>query len=80
MDENKEYRVCSRCGKQFIPDGRHRTICSERCKRSRGKQQPEKNPNADLIQLAVEARAAGMTYGEYVARREKERCNVEGKI
>lgn len=68
--ETKEYKVCSRCGRKFLPDGRHRTICSEKCKKSGYKtKMPDKKPNTELVQLAVEARAAGMTYGEYVARK-----------
>ena len=67
--EEKRYQVCSRCGKKFIPDSRHRTICSEKYRKMGRKRNENRNPNTELVQLAIEAREAGMSYGKYVARR-----------
>lgn len=69
--EKGGYKNCSVCGKKFKVTLEHRTICSEKCKEKRKAMQKEKVPkkkNEELIEIAVKARAAGLSYGQYVAR------------
>ena len=58
---------CEWCGKPFDRKNAQR-YCCEQCKKAaagKGKRSKQKNSVTDI---AVAARAAGMTYGEYVAR------------
>lgn len=70
----KKYKIkCAVCGKEFISSGTGRKYCSDECKkearRQRDKARYEKNNpnrNRSLVEMAVEAREHGMTYGQYV--------------
>lgn len=68
---------CKICGKLFTKKRWNECYCSIECKsvarKGRDKKRirkykPKKEPNADLVRLAIEAREHGMTYGQYVAQ------------
>ena len=76
---------CKVCGKEFITDSNIRKCCSDECKkinaRRNGKiwadkqknKQPKKKKKEKkltIVDIAVMARKAGMTYGQYVAQME----------
>lgn len=72
-------KKCIICGKEFEAKGPHANVCGDACRRQRDieytKSYRKKRKKAavahkSLEQVAVEARAAGMTYGEYVAKME----------
>ena len=72
-------RVCARCGVTMYGVGRRAMYCSEcrrivaneksrqreRLKRERARRSPT---GPDVREVAAQADAAGMTYGQYVAR------------
>lgn len=75
--------TCKICGKEFIANSNQRSLCSDKCKeenklriaRERALKR-EKENNMEkyhkenrkaIVDLAVEARKAGMTYGQYTA-------------
>lgn len=76
----REIRRCAYCGNCFVAthynvkycsltcrDARNLRVQSESRKRPRGEAGREK-PAKSLVDIAVEARKAGMTYGQYVAK------------
>lgn len=68
--------VCEACGAAFIAkyQRRGRVYCPKCRIRHRGpsrKQKPVKAENQALVTTALEARAAHMTYGQYVAAQQK---------
>ena len=82
-------KVCIICGEMFETDSNRQKICNSiECKkenqrresmRRRGKIDRKKyNNRQKIVDLTVEARAHGMTYGQYVAqlylKGEKYRC------
>ena len=78
--DNREVKKCVVCGKHFISTNSKVVCCSQECQKKRNKQlqnearrkyvsqkEPKKKTKT-LAELSVEARAAGMTYGQYVAK------------
>jgi predicted nucleic acid-binding Zn ribbon protein len=69
-------KKCKYCGKEFDATKSKRLYCSDKCKKSRWREKDKKrkygvhmeNPNAAVVDMAVKAREAGMTYGQYVAK------------
>ena len=69
-------KKCKYCGKEFDATKSKRLYCSDKCKKSRWREKDKKrkygvhmeNPNAAVVDIAVKARKAGMTYGQYVAK------------
>lgn len=68
-----ETKECVVCGKSFMPTNSRQIYCSKECKTEDYKaygppaKKKKKKPNNDLVDVAVKARKAGMTYGQYVA-------------
>ena len=66
-------KKCKYCGKEFDATKSKRLYCSDKCKKSRWREKDKKrkygvhmeNPNAAVVDIAVKAREAGMTYGQY---------------
>lgn len=78
--DNREVKKCAICGRCFITNKMKVVCCSPECQKKRNKQlqnearrkyvsqkEPKKKTKT-LAELSVEARAAGMTYGQYVAK------------
>lgn len=64
-------RVCVRCGTIFEAEHPRRNICG-RCRDMRSQDKPkQENSQEAAARLAREARERGLTYGQYVAEREK---------
>lgn len=69
-------KKCKYCGKEFNSTKNDRRYCSDECRKKsqlemskkRRKGAHIKKPNAAVVDIAVKARAAGMTYGQYVAK------------
>lgn len=72
-------RICPICGKEFVIRSSNHKMCSPECKKEqrnranklRGVSSDNKplcytRTNHDLSKMAAEARAAGMSYGQYV--------------
>lgn len=75
--------VCKICGKQFTANTARKTLCSEECKREnriknatehnkkmkeiRRNARKEKEQRKTIVDIAVMARQAGMSYGQYSA-------------
>lgn len=92
----KEYqKICIVCGKEYVAHNHKSSICSDKCRHKRGKEQ-EKQRKArvkirnelerlknvkgkTLTELAIEARQHGMTYGQYVAQLELQRQQIRKK-
>ncbi|MBO5068993.1 MAG: hypothetical protein J6C37_01315 [Roseburia sp.] len=78
--DNREVKKCSICGKHFITNKSRVVCCSPECQKKRNKeiqnearrkyvsQKEPKKKKKTLEEISVEARAAGMTYGQYVAQ------------
>lgn len=78
--DNREVKKCAVCGKHFITNRSRVVCCSPECQKKRDKelqsaanrkyvsQKETKKKEKTLAELSVEARAAGMTYGQYVAK------------
>lgn len=66
-------KSCKVCGKEFITTCHNKAYCSEECsvdgKRAddRMRRLKRKKKSNSLVEIAVEARKHGMTYGQYVA-------------
>ena len=68
-------KKCKYCGKEFDATKSKRLYCSDKCKKSRWREKDKKrkygvhmeNPNAAVVDIAVKAREAGMTYGQLAA-------------
>lgn len=81
----KTMKICKRCGKlqnlsEFYLFGENNTPVCNTCREDarRLKKSMEKykyvkvnNPNAEVEDMAVEAQKAGMSYGKYVAMKER---------
>ena len=77
-------RTCEVCGKTFIHEHRGRQrYCSEECykqaaaeklshRKKKKKTAPENTTTDSIIEIAKAARAAGLTYGQYVDRMRQE--------
>ena len=67
-------KVCLQCGKAFVANSPSHLYCSEYCGKkyrtsnagARPTRKVPRKPNQDLIDMAIEARQHGMTYGQYV--------------
>lgn len=75
--------ACKICGKQFTTNTARKTLCSEECKREnriknatehnkkikeiRENAKKEKEQRETIVDIAVMARQAGMSYGQYSA-------------
>ena len=74
---------CKICGKQFTANTVRKMLCSEECKREnrirkateynkkikeiKENAKKEKEQRETIVDIAVEAKKAGMTYGQYTA-------------
>ena len=58
---------CEWCGKEFDRRNAQR-YCGPECKSAAMRKSKQKKKGNSITDIAVAARAAGMTYGEYVAR------------
>lgn len=82
MKQAKE-QICKECGCAFKPNREWQAFCSEKCcrayhvkenrykrleRRLESKKEPKRGKKLSLTDISVEARKAGMTYGEYVAK------------
>ncbi len=70
-------KICGKCGKPFTALAPNRKYCSTECSRKANADCrrvrlgiTKKKKVSSLRQVAVEARKAGMTYGQYVAQME----------
>ena len=75
--------ACKICGKEFIAHTARKTLCSEECRREnrlriatehnkkmkeiRRNAKKEKEQRKTIVDIAVMARQAGMSYGQYSA-------------
>lgn len=78
--KNKETRECVICKKLFIPNVANQIYCNKQCgikalseRRKSVKIENEgkpknKKPKMSVAEIAVAARAAGMSYGQYVEK------------
>lgn len=79
----KEVRKCAVCGNYFVATRINAECCSDDCKHTRRlklekelreqnksevRSKPRKRNKNSITDIAVEARKAGMTYGQYVAK------------
>lgn len=91
-EQSRTLRVCKVCGREFMGFSTAK-MCSPACKRedartrdaikrikAREQQESSKKNMSELARLNEEARAAGMSYGQYVAMKyvEKERVKRKG--
>lgn len=67
---------CIICGRKFELTSPNKKTCSLKCRRERerkldnirySKKKHEAKKNLSIVDIAVEARKRGMTYGQYVA-------------
>ena len=74
MDERK--RACAICGKLFVPKAGNSRFCGPDCKREKAierarmrtiEKQKKKTASDQIVDMAKEAKANGMSYGQYVA-------------
>ena len=85
-DNVHEPKPCKQCGKYFIPTSYKNICCSRKClemhraaERKNRRAAQKKKTNAEKIRdIALEAKAHGMSYGKYVAYLEMQK-NKEGK-
>ena len=76
MDERKNRTlICKYCGKSFVSDWKRKYCSEECCKKANGGMKTADMPKSvkkesmsTLAQINELARAAGMNYGQYVAR------------
>ena len=80
-----EARFCEQCGREFVPHNAHQVTCSRWCRRAlcneyarryyakKMARQRAALPGGrdELTRLVNEAKAAGVSYGRYVAQRER---------
>lgn len=72
-------KICETCGKEFKPRRKEQRYCSRKCYNSRRKMYPPKKKAIkrtkripkrkkmnEIDRIAVAARQAGMSYGQYV--------------
>lgn len=75
-----EERKCKYCGQLFIPVTHRQFYCNESCRLERNRERSREQGKSNTIQrrkqkakkaairdIAAEAKAAGMSYGQYVA-------------
>lgn len=68
---------CPYCGKKFQKSAPNKVYCSDRCGsryRAQGEskeaaEREARKPAESLVEVARKARAAGLTYGQYMAAR-----------
>lgn len=78
---------CIHCGKNFMTRQKTRLYCSEECRkkywdelrRLTYKKKHRNTANEELVEVAAEARDAGMTYGQYVAQKYMEELRFFSK-
>ena len=74
-------KICPVCGKRFETDSKVKIYCSHECKdkahlikyhENKNKTELEVksvyNPNQELVNMAIAARKAGMSYGQYAGK------------
>lgn len=68
-------RHCKQCGKTFDPNSWKQVFCGDTCRKlyyaiekQKMKDEREAKKNFSLTEIAIAAKKAGMTYGEYVAK------------
>ena len=90
-EQSRTLKVCEVCGKEFM-GVKCAKVCSPACRKEANRvrdaierikqkeQQADRKEMSDLARINAEARAAGMTYGQYVALKntEKERAERKG--
>lgn len=76
-------KECRICGKQIVTEHKRKCLCSEECRLENNKQlarkhnerrrqiertvKPTAKKKPSVVDIAVKAREAGMTYGQYTA-------------
>ena len=58
-------KTCKICGKNFQSEVRNAKYCSDECKKTKYNEKP-KEKKLSVAELAVKAKQAGMSYGQYV--------------
>lgn len=88
-------KVCGWCKKKFVTDRMNQNYCGPECsaeaklkyqreyeakkkKKEKANKKPKRKVN-ELTSLAIEARAAGMTYGQYVAQKNMQFTKIQRK-
>lgn len=88
-------KECRCCKKKFSTKRMNQYYCSEECatkaklkyqreyeaekkKKEKSDKKPKKKIN-ELTRMAIEARAAGMTYGQYVAKQNAQLTRIQRK-
>lgn len=85
--KEEQMSECIWCGKKFPKVRQTKLYCSEECRkkywdelrRSAYKKKHRNTANEDLVEVAAEARDAGMTYGQYVAKKYMEELHLCSK-
>ena len=67
-------RLCRQCGNEFQTTHNSKMYCSDGCYREaqnnrKREERKKKQTNLSIVELSVEARKHGMSYGQYVALR-----------
>ena len=80
----KQYKkICTQCGKEFLAPDYRRLLCSDECRKAskrshqaelksvwREKKKASAQKKQTLVEVCVEARAAGTSYGKMMAKRD----------
>ena len=85
----REIRKCKICGREFIAKRKNQIYCDKSCtakagvlatkERRKAKAAAEKSkPKRSISDINEEARAAGMTYGQYVAMQYAKTVRIGG--
>lgn len=81
-------KKCENCGKEFTACEAHRKYCSQECAQAGAKgkksghskwKKKHVSTESELVRLANEAAAHGMTYGKYIEWLEKQK-KVGGSV
>lgn len=73
----REYRNCAVCGKMYVAIRANQRYCGSECRyiglqrleaEKRASKRKKKKKKASIVDVAVDAKKAGMSYGEYVAK------------
>lgn len=87
-EQSRTLKVCEVCGKEFM-GVKCAKVCSPACRKEANRvrdaierikqkeQQADRKEMSDLARINAEARAAGMTYGQYVALKNTEKERAE---
>lgn len=75
MSRAWERKKCKICGREFVAVNWCNVYCSDECRKIGVRKNEEakkrsEHPNEEIVRIAIKARAAGMSYGQYVAQQE----------